>query len=258
MERVQRYIDGYTSSDFNFYDLESWWKVSEINPNVKFKFREIEDFRIIIADNFLLNPDGFRDFLKKFPGFANAQRQSMSRPGYSQKLHPELFRHFEYIIRDNLNEDRKEKNLEEKYLNFTWATNIMHSDMKLYRNSEVPHYDTLTDFVMNYWMCEGVNDSSISFYEFDGNKKHLRDDKECDRKYDEWRSDYCDEHEIGNWNNFKCDNRWKKYYSSKVKYNRAVFYDPYFYHCPTIKPDSYINDYRYSLVGFGKDVTIAY
>jgi len=254
MKTVKRNIEGFPSGDFNFYDLESYWEISRISDDVEYKVRKYGDFRIVIVDNFLENPDGFKDFLKKFPGFPNAHRRSMSRPGFSQKFHPELFRHFEYVINENIKQDYNE----EKNLNFVWATNIMNSDMKLYRNSEIPHYDTGVSYVMNYWMCDSENDSAISFYEFDGNKRHLRNNLECDKKYNRWVSEYCDDNEIGKWNNFECDNRWKKYYSSKVKYNRAVFYDPYLYHCPSIKPNSYVNDYRYSLVGFGKDATIAY
>lgn len=248
MKKVNRYHEEFPSSDFNFFNLENYWEVSKINPDIKLKVREIDEFKIIIIDDFLLNPEGFSDFLKKFPGFPNSHRSSMSRPGYSQKFHPELFRHFEQFI-FNLGEIKKE-------LNFTWATNIMHSNMKLHTTSMIPHWDTGVNYVMNYWMCEGINNTSISFYEFNGNKRHLTSDLQ--KSYDKWTRDYASNCKLDKWKNFECDKHWKKYYSSKVKYNRVVFYDPYFYHAPFIEKNSYLNEYRYSLVGFGKDVSVAY
>lgn len=232
------------SSEFNFYNLDDYFEVSQINPNVEYKKRVIGDFEIIIADDFLLYPNEFKNFLKKFPGFSNSQRKQLSRPGYSQKFHPEMFRNFEYKISDFLNRPIEHS---------VWASNIMHPRMKTYKPSWVPHYDTKVGYVMNYWMCEGIGKTGISFYEFKGQKKMDYIDSEFDKQYHQNIKTHSLNYKMNmQWRNFdyKSDKDWKLYYISKVKFNRVVFYDPYLFHGPYIEPDSYLKNYRYSLVGF--------
>lgn len=232
------------SSEFNFYNLDDYFEVSKINPNVKYKKRVIGDFEIIIADDFLLYPEQYRDFLKKFPGFSNSKRRQLSRPGYSQKFHPEMFRRFEHKISDFLHRPIEHS---------VWASNIMHSHMKTYKPSWVPHYDSKVGYVMNYWMCEGVGETGICFYEFKGRKKMDYGGSKFDQQYTQNINKHSLDYVMDmQWKNFdhKSDEDWNLYYVSKVKFNRVVFYDPYLFHGPYIEPDSYLNHYRYSLVGF--------
>lgn len=248
MLRVSKDRNDFLSSEFSFYNLDEYFEVSQINPNVKYNKRVIGNFEVIIADDFLLYPEAFRDFLKKFPGFSNSKRDGMARPGYSQKFHPELFRNLEYNIYKLMNIDTKKQ-----YTEITWASNIMHSNMKTYKPSWIPHYDARVAYVMNYWMCDGMGRTGTAFYEFKGHKKMDHVGSKLDEEYRKSFVENSLDYKLNStWKN--CENElnddWKLHYISKVKFNRAVFYDPYFFHSPHIEPNSYLEDYRYSLVGF--------
>jgi hypothetical protein len=238
MNEVRR-IDS-DSSDFSFYNLDDYKKVSQINPESKLKKIEKRGVVIYYMDDFLLYPHQFINFLKKFPAFSNNARGGMYRPGMSQKFHSELFRHFERLMCDI-----------SPVSNVAWCSNIFNSDMYCPNDSWKPHHDVGTSFVSNYWMCEQEGRSGTMFYTWNGkttidqegevllkDKMHLHD------KYVPGKT----------WRNVnpKDIEGLNAVYFTPVKFNRIVFYDANQLHSPYITKNTYLkNNYRYSLVGFG-------
>lgn len=238
MIRDVRRID--SSSDFSFYNLYDYNQVSKINPKAKLKTVRKNNVVIYYMDDFLLYPHQFINFLKKFPAFSNNARRGMYRPGMSQKFHSELFRHFEKLM----------YSLNASLDNIVWCSNIMNSDMYCSRQSWCPHVDTGCKFVMNYWMCEQEGKTGTIFYSYKG--KTYAD------------NNFSLEEEVGELEKYKPNQTWRNInpkdideleavYFTPVKFNRVVFYDPLQIHGPYITNNTYLkNNYRYSLVGFGK------
>lgn len=242
MKPVRRYTShGFDSSEFSFYNLDDYREISKINPNLKITQVKRGDLRIFIADDFLIYPDEFCNFLKKFPAFANYSRnQNFSRPGMSQKFHGELFRHFEDLMIE-LNQS--------SVGGIKWCGNIFHSNMFCPTASWVPHTDTGSLFTMNYWMCEPEKKTGTMFYTWKGmtrpgleSSSEIHDEILKHEKYKPGQT----------WRNVdpRLIDGLEPIYYSPVKYNRVLFYDAEHLHAPWMTKDTYLYNYRYSLVGF--------
>lgn len=208
--------------------------VFEINNRYPQKHKLHEGAEILIFDDFLAKPDEYRDLLDRMPAFNSNFFYKTASPGWRQIIPYEFYFHIEALMS---NFTQYEVWVEQAF------TNIYRSRMPCKSKCWLPHYDN-KEYAFNLWLCDGPG--GTGFYNWNGvcNVNHFIEDV---------RQKVFQHHEQGEYlyEEFTGDEDWQLYHVSPVQYNRAIFYSGNNFHSAYIPDNSYMEDWRYSLVLMG-------
>lgn len=228
----------------NWIDEEKFLKAVQINPDtelVEVKIDGMNSFQMY--QNFLQEPDLFVEVMEQFPVVSSQWRKTGGfAPGWRQEIPPWAAA----TIMDRIRKDVD-------FMPVRVYTNIFSSDMPMIEGSELPHADTFVDpegklniinFVFNLWMSPGIGGTAFWNWR---DKKYISElNKE---EYDEMFPD--NRAKVAKWNCFRGNEDWHLDTLAPIEYNSCLIYDGGYFHSPYIPEESFLDEYRYSLVGMG-------
>ena len=193
-----------------------------------------DDADIFIFDDFLTEPDEYKDLLDRLPAFNSDFFYKTASPGWRQIIPYEFYFHIEALMS---NFTQYETWVEQAF------TNIYLSKMSCKSKCWLPHYDD-KEYAFNLWLCDGVG--GTAFY----NWKNIFNN--INQIPDNLKSKILS-HSTGEYQyeEFYGDDNWVQYHLEPIKYNRAIFYSGYNFHAAQIPYNSFIHEPRYSLILMG-------
>lgn len=215
-------------------------RISRVNSSHELHIQEVLGYRFVTIDNFLNYPKEFTEFLDTFPAYSNDDYRIDGCPGWKQ----EIPRVFMSNITDALS---SMFDVAQNTLDISWSTNIYSGHMSSRENNYLPHVDHCP-LVFNLWLnekCVGGTD----FWALGGALARDETDIELRNYYQSLRRLPV----LEDWKVFDGDEHFQKVFTAEMKYNRMVIYDGNIWHSPHIPSNSYIDSFRYSLIGFTED-----
>ena len=212
--------------NFDFIDRQELYDSLKVNEDIKVKKIHYGDFSYLCVENFFKTPEKAIELLLKYPALDGG----VYTPGARQNLTPmdlvPVLQAYKTILAT--------VNVEIDPTRFVTSSNIVWKDVKVWKNSWMPHTDF--DLVCNLWLCNYEGGTAI--YKYNGvlNVKDITP-----------KPQGFDKNKLVPWQNFEGDEDWKLYYIIPSQYNTVAIYDGTNFH------GTYANfneEYRYSLISF--------
>ena len=212
--------------NFEFIDRQELYDSLEINENIKVKKINYGDLSYLWIENFFKTPEKAIELLLKYPAIDGG----VYTPGARQNLTPmdlvPVLKAYKTIM---ATVGRK---IDPTH--FITSSNIVWKDVKVWKNSWMPHTDF--DLVCNLWLCNYEGGTAIYKYRGFLNQKDITPKPQGH-----------DENKLVTWQNFEGDDDWELYYIIPSQFNTVAIYDGTNFH------GTYANfneEYRYSLISF--------
>ena len=212
--------------NFDFIDRQELYDSLKVNEDIKVKKIYYGDFSYLSVENFFKTPEKAIELLLKYPALDGG----VYTPGARQNLTPmdlvPVLKAYEVIMATvgrKIDPTR-----------FVTSSNIVWKDVKVWKNSWMPHTDF--DLVCNLWLCNYEGGTAIYKYKGILNAKDITP-----------KPQGFDKNKLVPWQNFEGDEDWELYYIIPSKYNTVAIYDGTNFH------GTYANfneEYRYSLISF--------
>ena len=212
--------------NFEFIDRQKFYDSLKINEDIKVKKINYEDFSYLCIENFFKTPEKAIELLSKYPALDGG----VYTPGARQNLTPmdlvPVLQAYKSIMAT--------VDVEIDPTHFITSSNIVWKDVKVWKNSWMPHTDF--DLICNLWLCNYEGGTAIYKY------KGFLNAKDITPKPKE-----PDQNKLVPWQNFEGDDDWELYYIIPSQFNTVAIYDGTNFH------STYANfneEYRYSLISF--------
>ena len=212
--------------NFEFIDRQELYDSLEINENIKVKKINYGDLSYLWIENFFKTPEKAIELLLKYPAIDGG----VYTPGARQNLTPmdlvPILQAYKTIMAT--------VGVEIDPTHFITSSNIVWKDVKVWKNSWMPHTDF--DLVCNLWLCNYEGGTAIYKYRGFLNQKDITPKPQGH-----------DENKLVTWQNFEGDDDWELYYIIPSQFNTVAIYDGTNFH------GTYANfneEYRYSLISF--------
>ena len=212
--------------NFEFIDRQELYDSLKINEDIKVKKIHYGDFSYLCVENFFKTPEKAIELLLKYPALDGG----VYTPGARQNLTPmdlvPVLKAYEVIMAT--------VGVEIDPTHFITSSNIVWKDVKVWKNSWMPHTDF--DLVCNLWLCNYEGGTAIYKYKGFLNQKDITPKPQGH-----------DENNLVPWQNFEGDDDWELYYIIPSQFNTVAIYDGTNFH------GTYANfneEYRYSLISF--------
>lgn len=212
--------------NFDFIDRQELYDSLKVNEDIKVKKIHYGDFSYLCVENFFKTPEKAIELLLKYPALDGG----VYTPGARQNLTPmdlvPVLKAYEVILATvgrKIDPTR-----------FVTSSNIVWKDVKVWKNSWMPHTDF--DLVCNLWLCNYEGGTAI--YKYNG----VLNVKDITPKSQEYNKN-----KLVPWQNFEGDDDWELYYIIPSQFNTVAIYDGTNFH------GTYANfneEYRYSLISF--------
>lgn len=218
--------------------------ITEINETSELKLEIHEGRPFIIVDDFLKRPDEFREFLEKYPHWENKiDDTGFSRPGRSALIPLIAGKFIANYLSPYFGLD--------SFGIHSVYTNCMNGNMKVCERSKLPHTDGIgLNFLATNIFLSKTCEGGTGFWSYDNGHSenpyismhHLNsfDQKECIKK--------TESKILTDWEQYDSIDVWKLDYVLPQKYNRFFVYSGSLFHNPYIKPNTYIDEDRFSFV----------
>ena len=211
--------------NFDFIDRQELYDSLKVNEDIKVKKIHYGDFSYLCVENFFKTPEKAIELLLKYPALDGG----VYTPGARQNLTPmdlvPVLKAYEVIL---ATVGRKIDPTQ-----FVTSSNIVWKDVKVWKNSWMPHTDF--DLVCNLWLCNYEGGTAIYKYRGFLNAKDITPNWQGHSRL------------LVPWQNFEGDEDWELYYIIPSQYNTVAIYDGTNFH------GTYANfneEYRYSLISF--------
>ena len=211
--------------NFDFIDRQELYDSLKVNEDIQVKKLNYGDFSYLCVENFFKTPEKAIELLSKYPALDGG----VYTPGARQNLTPmdlvPVLKAYEVIMATvgrKIDPTR-----------FVTSSNIVWKDVKVWKNSWMPHTDF--DLVCNLWLCNYEGGTAIYKYRGFLNAKDITP---------EWQGH---SRLLVPWQNFEGDDDWELYYIIPSQFNTVAIYDGTNFH------GTYANfneEYRYSLISF--------
>ena len=212
--------------NFEFIDRQKLYDSLKINEDIKVKKIHYGDFSYLCVENFFKTPEKAIELLLKYPALDGG----VYTPGARQNLTPmdlvPILQGYKLIMAT--------VGVEIDPTRFITSSNIVWKDVKVWKNSWMPHTDF--DLVCNLWLCNYEGGTAIYKYRGFLNVKDITPKPQGYNK-----------NKLVPWQNFEGDNDWELYYIIPSQFNTVAIYDGTNFH------GTYANfneEYRYSLISF--------
>ena len=212
--------------NFEFIDRQKFYDSLKINKDIKVKKIHYGDFSYLCVENFFKTPEKAIELLLKYPALDGG----VYTPGARQNLTPmdlvPILQAYKTIMAT--------VGVEIDPTHFITSSNIVWKDVKVWKNSWMPHTDF--DLVCNLWLCNYEGGTAIYKYRGFLNQKDITPKPQGH-----------DENNLVPWQNFEGDDDWELYYIIPSEFNTVAIYDGTNFH------GTYANfneEYRYSLISF--------
>ena len=212
--------------NFEFIDRQELYDSLKINEDIKVKKIHYGDFSYLCVENFFKTPEKAIELLLKYPALDGG----VYTPGARQNLTPmdlvPILCAYKTIMAT--------VGVEIDPTRFITSSNIVWKDVKVWKNSWMPHTDF--DLVCNLWLCNYEGGTAIYKYRGFLNQKDITPKPQGH-----------DENNLVPWQNFEGDDDWELYYIIPSEFNTVAIYDGTNFH------GTYANfneEYRYSLISF--------
>ena len=212
--------------NFDFIDRQELYDSLKVNEDIEVKKIHYGDFSYLCVENFFKTPEKAIELLLKYPALDGG----VYTPGARQNLTPmdlvPVLKAYEVILATvgrKIDPTR-----------FVTSSNIVWKDVKVWKNSWMPHTDF--DLVCNLWLCNYEGGTAI--YKYNG----VLNVKDITPKSQEYNKN-----KLVPWQNFEGDDDWELYYIIPSQFNTVAIYDGTNFH------GTYANfneEYRYSLISF--------
>jgi len=212
--------------NFEFIDRQKFYDSLKINEDIKVKKIHYGDFSYLCVENFFKTPEKAIELLLKYPALDGG----VYTPGARQNLTPmdlvpvlKAYKVIMATVGKKIDPTR-----------FITSSNIVWKDVKVWKNSWMPHTDF--DLVCNLWLCNYEGGTAIYKYRGFLNAKDITP-----------KPQRHDENKLVPWQNFEGDDDWELYYIIPSQFNTVAIYDGTNFH------GTYANfneEYRYSLISF--------
>ena len=212
--------------NFNFIDRQELYDSLKVNEDIEVKKIHYGDFSYLCVENFFKTPEKAIELLLKYPALDGG----VYTPGARQNLTPmdlvPVLKAYEVIMATvgrKIDPTR-----------FVTSSNIVWKDVKVWKNSWMPHTDF--DLVCNLWLCNYEGGTAIYKYKGFLNVKDITPKPQGYNK-----------NKLVPWQNFEGDDDWELYYIIPSEFNTVAIYDGTNFH------GTYANfneEYRYSLISF--------
>ena len=212
--------------NFEFIDRQKLYDSLKINEDIKVKKIHYGDFSYLCVENFFKTPEKAIELLLKYPALDGG----VYTPGARQNLTPmdlvPILQGYKLIMAT--------VGVEIDPTRFITSSNIVWKDVKVWKNSWMPHTDF--DLVCNLWLCNYEGGTAIYKYRGFLNVKDITPKPQGYNK-----------NKLVPWQNFEGDDDWELYYIIPSEFNTVAIYDGTNFH------GTYANfneEYRYSLISF--------
>ena len=212
--------------NFEFIDRQNLYDSLKINEDIKVKKIHYGDFSYLCVENFFKTPEKAIELLLKYPALDGG----VYTPGARQNLTPmdlvPILQGYKLIMAT--------VGVEIDPTRFITSSNIVWKDVKVWKNSWMPHTDF--DLVCNLWLCNYEGGTAIYKYRGFLNVKDITPKPQGYNK-----------NKLVPWQNFEGDDDWELYYIIPSQFNTVAIYDGTNFH------GTYANfneEYRYSLISF--------
>ena len=212
--------------NFEFIDRQKLYDSLKINEDIKVKKIHYGDFSYLCVENFFKTPEKAIELLLKYPALDGG----VYTPGARQNLTPmdlvPILQGYKLIMAT--------VGVEIDPTRFITSSNIVWKDVKVWKNSWMPHTDF--DLVCNLWLCNYEGGTAIYKYRGFLNVKDITPKPQGYNK-----------NKLVPWQNFEGDDDWELYYIIPSQFNTVAIYDGTNFH------GTYANfneEYRYSLISF--------
>ena len=212
--------------NFEFIDRQELYDSLDINKDIKVKKINYGDLSYLWIENFFKTPEKAIELLLKYPALDGG----VYTPGARQNLTPmdlvPVLKAYKVIMAT--------VGMEIDPTRFVTSSNIVWKDVKVWKNSWMPHTDF--DLVCNLWLCNYEGGTAIYKYKGFLNQKDITPKPQGH-----------DENKLVTWQNFEGDDDWELYYIIPSQFNKVAIYDGTNFH------GTYANfneEYRYSLISF--------
>ena len=212
--------------NFKFIDRQKLYDSLKINEDIKVKKIHYGDFSYLCVENFFKTPEKAIELLLKYPALDGG----VYTPGARQNLTPmdlvPILQGYKLIMAT--------VGVEIDPTRFITSSNIVWKDVKVWKNSWMPHTDF--DLVCNLWLCNYEGGTAIYKYRGFLNVKDITPKPQGYNK-----------NKLVPWQNFEGDDDWELYYIIPSQFNTVAIYDGTNFH------GTYANfneEYRYSLISF--------
>ena len=211
--------------NFDFIDRQELYDSLKVNEDIEVKKIHYGDFSYLCVENFFKTPEKAIELLLKYPALDGG----VYTPGARQNLTPmdlvPVLQAYKSIMAT--------VDVEIDPTRFITSSNIVWKDVKVWKNSWMPHTDF--DLVCNLWLCNYEGGTAIYKYRGFLNAKDITP---------EWQGH---SRLLVPWQNFEGDDDWELYYIIPSQFNTVAIYDGTNFH------GTYANfneEYRYSLISF--------
>ena len=212
--------------NFDFIDRQELYDSLKVNEDIKVKKIHYGDFSYLCVENFFKTPEKAIELLLKYPALDGG----VYTPGARQNLTPmdlvPVLQAYKTIMAT--------VGVEIDPTHFITSSNIVWKDVKVWKNSWMPHTDF--DLVCNLWLCNYEGGTAIYKYRGFLNQKDITP-----------KPQEHDENNLVPWQNFEGDDDWELYYIIPSQFNTVAIYNGTNFH------GTYANfneEYRYSLISF--------
>ena len=212
--------------NFDFIDRQELYDSLKVNEDIEVKKIHYGDFSYLCVENFFKTPEKAIELLLKYP----ALNGGVYTPGARQNLTPmdlvPVLQAYKSIMAT--------VDVEIDPTRFITTSNIVWKDVKVWKNSWMPHVDF--DLVCNLWLCNYEGGTAI--YKYNG-VLNVKDITPKPQGYNK--------NKLVPWQNFEGDDDWELYYIIPSQLNTVAIYDGTNFH------GTYANfneEYRYSLISF--------
>ena len=212
--------------NFDFIDRQELYDSLKVNEDIEVKKIHYGDFSYLCVENFFKTPEKAIELLLKYPALDGG----VYTPGARQNLTPmdlvpilQAYKTIMATVGRKIDPTR-----------FVTSSNIVWKDVKVWKNSWMPHTDF--DLVCNLWLCNYEGGTAI--YKYNG----VLNVKDITPKSQEYNKN-----KLVPWQNFEGDDDWELYYIIPSQFNTVAIYDGTNFH------GTYANfneEYRYSLISF--------
>ena len=212
--------------NFDFIDRQELYDSLKVNEDIEVKKIHYGDFSYLCVENFFKTPEKAIELLLKYPALDGG----VYTPGARQNLTPmdlvpvlKAYKTIMATVGRKIDPTR-----------FVTSSNIVWKDVKVWKNSWMPHTDF--DLVCNLWLCNYEGGTAIYKYRGFLNVKDITP-----------KPQGFDKNKLVPWQNFEGDEDWELYYIIPSQYNTVAIYDGTNFH------GTYANfneEYRYSLISF--------
>jgi len=208
--------------------------VFDINNPYPDRYQLNDHSELLIFEDFLKKPDEYKKVISCIPTFRSDFFYRTASPGWRQLIPEEYYLSIEKLL-SNFTE--YEVWVEQAF------TNVYKSGMPCNCKSWYPHYDSMPH-TFNLWLSEGPG--GTAFYTWNGHYSRNEFGDDIERIVFSNQIDGIFEYE-----EFIGDTQWEMYHLEPIRYNRAIFYNGHDFHSAYVPNQSFLNDWRYSLVLMG-------